>query len=388
MAIEIVEVTSRRQLRKFIYLPEKLHREHRNWLPPVYMDEWKFYHPKKNRAHAHCDTTLALAYRDGVLCGRIMGIIHHAFNREWKQRDARFFNLDCIESREVAGALIAYVEEWAAARGMTHVNGPYGFSDKDPQGALIEGFDELPLIAAPCNFEYLPALIEAAGYKPHIHWVEYKFPIPGALPDLYPRVCKRVMRSGKYRVLDFRKKREIRPYILPVFRLINESFEPLYGFARMSEAEMKSLARQYWPVLDPRFVKIVLCKDEVVGVVIAIPSPSTGIRQARGRLLPFGIFTLKKHMKKTRQLDLMIGAIREEHRGRGIDVLLATQLIDSAREAGMEWIDSHLELEDNHKIRAEMERLGGKVTKRFRSYRKKIEGRAPTSRKQDAGPLS
>ncbi len=373
MAIDIVEVTSRRQLRKFIYLPEKLHREHANWLPPIYLDEWKFYHPEKNRAHAHCDTTLALAYRNGLLCGRIMGIIHHAFNKEWKQRDARFFNLDCIKSEEVAHALLRYVEVWAAKKGMTHVNGPYGFSDKDPQGALIEGFDELPVIAAPCNFEYLPELIEGAGYEAHVNWVEYKFPVPRAIPDLHQRVYDRVMRSGKYRVLDFRKKSEIRPYILPVFRLINETFEPLYGFARMSEEEMKSLAKQYWPVLDPRFVKLVLHGEEPAGVVIGIPNPSIGIRKAGGRLLPFGIFTMKKHMKKTKQLDLMIGAIREDLRGRGIDVLLAKHMLDSARDAGMEWIDSHLELEDNHKIRAEMERLGGTVKKRFRSFRKTIK---------------
>ncbi len=372
MAIDIVEVTTRRQLRKFIYLPEKLHRSHANWVPPIYLDEWKFYHPKKNRALAHCDTTLALAYRDGLLCGRIMGIIHHAYNRKWKQRDARFFNLDCINSPEVANALMRYVEEWAARRGMTHVNGPYGFSGKDPQGALIEGFDELPVIAAPCNFEYLPELIKGAGYEAYVNWVEYKFPVPRSIPALHQRIYERVMRSGKFHILDFRKKSAIRPYILPVFRLINESFGPLYGFARMSEEEMKSLARQYWPVLDPRFVKLVLHGEEVVGVVIGIPNPSTGIRKAGGRLLPFGVFTIKKHMRKTKQLDLMIGAIREDLRGRGIDVLLAKHMLDSAREAGMEWIDSHLELEDNHKIRAEMERLGGTVKKRFRSFRKAI----------------
>ncbi len=373
MVVQIESVKTRKQLKKFIYLPEKLHKNHANWLPPIYMDEWKFYNPRKNHAMAHCDTTLALAYKNGELVGRIMGIIHYAFNETWNQKDGRFFNLDCINDQEVANALIKYIEDWARSKGMDHVVGPYGFSDKDPQGAMVEGFDKLPVISAVCNFDYIPELIQNAGYKPYITWVEYKFPVPDKLPDLYYRVYDRLMRQGKFQIKEFTSKRELRPYIIPVFRLINEAFTPLYGFAKMSEAEMKALARQYWPVLDPRFVKLVFQENEVVGVIIGIPNLTEGIRKARGRLFPFGIFTIKKYMKQTRQLDLIIGAIKEDLRGRGIDVLLGKHILESAQKAGFLWVDSHLELETNVKIRAEMERMGGKIEKWFRTFRKAIQ---------------
>jgi hypothetical protein len=47
MAIEIKEVTTKRMMREFIHLPAKIHRNHSNWVPPIYMDEWTYFNPKK-----------------------------------------------------------------------------------------------------------------------------------------------------------------------------------------------------------------------------------------------------------------------------------------------------------------------------------------------------
>ena len=47
-------------------------------------------------------------------------------------------------------------------------------------------------------------------------------------------------------------------------------------------------------------------------------------------------------------------------------------MIESANEAGLKFMDSHLDLEDNWKVRAEMERFGGKVYKRYRIFSKDL----------------
>jgi len=40
MGIEIREVQGRKDLRRFIYLPERIHRNHPTWVPPIYVAEW------------------------------------------------------------------------------------------------------------------------------------------------------------------------------------------------------------------------------------------------------------------------------------------------------------------------------------------------------------
>ena len=77
MAIEIREVSTKKDLRTYIYLPEKIHKNHKNWLPPVYMDEWTFYNTKKNKCFSYSDTILVLAYRGDEPVGRVMGIINN-----------------------------------------------------------------------------------------------------------------------------------------------------------------------------------------------------------------------------------------------------------------------------------------------------------------------
>ncbi len=89
--LQIQEIASKSDLKDFIYLPEELHKNHLNWVPPIYRDEWDYFNPKKNRAFTYCDTTIILARRDGKPVGRIMGIINHRYNDEKKRKGCQIF---------------------------------------------------------------------------------------------------------------------------------------------------------------------------------------------------------------------------------------------------------------------------------------------------------
>jgi hypothetical protein len=135
---------------------------------------------------------------------------------------------------------------------------------------------------------------------------------------------------------------------------------------------MEALARRFLPLLDPRFVKLGVKNGTPIGFVVAMPNIDSGLRRARGRLFPFGFLHLLRAVRSSRQLDLLAGGVRAEDRGRGSDVLGMTALLRSAIVAGFTSLDSHLELETNHRVRALMERLGGSVSKRYRIYGKAI----------------
>jgi len=80
MEVTIKIVETKTDLKKFIYLPAEIHKDHKTWLPPIYKDEWAFYNPEKNNAFSHSDTVLFLAYRGKKVVGRIMGIINRLYN--------------------------------------------------------------------------------------------------------------------------------------------------------------------------------------------------------------------------------------------------------------------------------------------------------------------
>jgi len=374
MSINLIEVKTKKQLKDFIYLPEKLHAGQENWVHPIYMDEWSYFNPKKNKAFSFSDTLLLLAEKDGQVVGRVMGIINRRYNEVRNEKTARFGYLESIQDQEVVHALLSRVEQWAREKGMTRIIGPYGFSDQDPEGFLIKGFENRATIATYYNFEWLPEMVEKAGYTKDIDYFVYKIEVPKEIPEIYHRVSERILRKGNFQLLEFRKRKEIKPWIRPILSLMNETYidSNIYGYAPLDEKEMDDLARKYLPVLDPRFIKGVLKDGQVVAFVVAIPDMTAGIKKARGRLLPFGFIHILRAQKKTKQLDLLLGAIKKEYRGLGLDALMGMAMLTSAREAGFEIMDTHHEMEANVRVRAEMERLGGKIYKVYRVYQKAL----------------
>jgi GNAT superfamily N-acetyltransferase len=374
MAIEIREVASRKDMKTFIYLPEKIHAGHANWVHPIYMDDWKYFDPKKNKAFGYCDTTLVVAWKDGRAVGRIMGIINKRFNEYRKENVARFGYFETTEDREVFDALLRHVEDWARAKGMTKVIGPYGFSDQDPEGWLIEGFEHRATIATYYNFPWMPKWLEEDGYAKDNDWFVYKLDVPKEPPELYKKIYERAVRRGNYDIVEFKSRKEIKPWIRKVLGLMNETYVAgnIYGYAPLTEEEMDDLAKRYLPVIDPRFVKVIAKDGEVLAFIIAMPDMTEGILKARGRLLPFGFIYVLRAAKKTKQLDLLLGAIKEPYRGQGLDALMGIKILLSASEAGMEMMDTHHEMEANVAVRSEMERMGGVIYKKYRAFSKAL----------------
>lgn len=369
MSINIIRVSSPGQLRQFIRLPFRLYKGHPYWLPPLYFDERNFFNPRKNKSMRVCDTVLLMAEKDGIPCGRVMGIINPAYNRLKSENRARFFKFDCIHDQAVAHALISSVKSWASEKGMDQLIGPFGFSDKDPQGLLISGFDQRAVMIAPYNHPYYVDLIENEGFVKEIDLVEYLIPVPDKIPEFYMRILERATRNNHLDCIGFKSKKEIKPYIIPVLELMNETFSEIFGYSPLDREEMKKFAAEYLPILDPDFVKIVVDGNKVVSFFIAIPDIGPALQKAHGRLFPLGIFYLMKEMKRTNYLVLMLGGIKSTYQGKGLDVMMGTKMLESALQRGIRMINSHLELETNLKVRAEMEKMGGQVCKTYRIFR-------------------
>jgi len=374
MQIDIIDVKSRKDLREFIFLPEKIHKGHKNWVPPIYMDEKRYFNSEKNKSFSYCDTTMKLAYKGKELVGRIMGIINNRYNEVRKEQTARFGYLETIEEQEVVCAFLNSIESWARDHGMREIVGPYGFTDQDPEGFLIEGFENRATIATYYNYAWMPRFVERQGYTKDVDYIVYKIEIPKELPGFYKRIYERLKRRGTFEIIEFSKRRELKKWVKPILSLMNKCYieSSIYGYAPLDDKEIEELGKRYLPIIDPRFVKGVIKDGELVSFIIGIPDMTEGIQKVKGRLFPLKFLKILRAEKETRQLDLLLGGIDKKFRGIGLDVLMGSKMIMSAHEAGMEIIDTHHELESNLKVRAEMEKMGGKIYKRFRIYRKNL----------------
>lgn len=369
--IVIKEVLTRKDLREFIYLPEKVHRNE-DWLPPIYMDEWELFDRKKNKSFKYADVRMLLAYKNHKPVGRIMGLINRRYNEINKEQHGRFCFMECYNDPEVFHALISSVEDWARQNVMIKLVGPLGFSDKDPQGFQTEGFEYPQFITSANNSPYMNQLVEAEGYIKKIDLVNYLGDIPKVFPLVYERVLERVKRTEEFKIVEFASKKEIKPYIIPVLELMNETFAEIYGFVPLTDKEKSDFAARYLFILDPKFLKVVEKDGRLIGFAIGIPDLSDGVKAARGRMFPFGFIKVLRASKRSKKLMLMLGGVKKEFRGKGIDVLMGVKILQDGINSGMKTLNSHIVLEDNLRMRGEYERIGCKVVKKFRIYQKDL----------------
>lgn len=374
MEIVLKEVLTKKDLKEFVKLPARIHQGHKNWIPPLYMDEWDFFNPLKNKSFGYCSHIRLLAWRDKEIVGRIMGLINHRYNQVKGENNARFSYLETYNDQEVAHLLLSRVESWAKSLGAEKIVGPLGFSDKEPQGYLVDGFDEPTVLAANCNFSYQVDLIRNEGYTPEINLVTYKLKIPETTPPLYLRMLPRIEKlNSEFHVVEFNSRWKLRKYIRPVLHLTNRAFQQIYGSMPYEEKEMDDFANRFIWLLNPKFIKVVEDNDKnVIAYTVAMPDISKGIQKSKGHLLPFGIFHILRSGKKSHRIVALLGAVDEQYRGRGLDVMMALKVLESGRQEGKTEIDGHLVMETNRAMRGEYEHLGGQVYKRYSIFAKQL----------------
>ena len=171
MAIEIKQVTTRRELKRFIRLNYEMYKDNAFAVPDLYEDMLKTFSRDKNPAFEFCEADYFLAYKEGRLVGRVAAIINRRANATWQKQTVRFGWIDFVDDEDVSRALIDTVAAWGRERGMTEMEGPLGFTDMDAEGMLTEGFDQLSTMATIYNYPYYPQHMERLGLTKAMDWM-------------------------------------------------------------------------------------------------------------------------------------------------------------------------------------------------------------------------
>ena len=378
MAITIRKVNSKRDLKRFIRFNYELYKGNPYSVPDLYDDMLNTFNPKKNAAFEFCEADYFLAYRDGRLVGRVAAIINHKANQTWNKKEVRFGWIDFVDDTEVSEALIRTVEQWGRERGMTHIQGPLGFTDMDAEGMLVEGFDQLGTMATIYNYPYYPAHMERLGFVKDADWVEYKIYVPDAIPEKHQRISDLIQRKDNLKIKKYTSGKKIaQEYGQAIFELVNEAYTPLYGYSALTQGQIDQYVKMYLPILDLRMVTLITDQSgELVAVGISMPSLSEALQKAHGRLLPFGWYHLLKALffkRRAKMLDLLLVAVKPEYQNKGVNALLFTDLIPVYQQLGFEYAESNPEMEMNGKVQAQWEYFRTEQHKRRRAFRKNIE---------------
>lgn len=375
MAVFVKEISGKKELKKFIQFSIELYKGSSCFVPPLIDEEVCTLSPKSNPAFDFCEAVYYMAYRDNKPVGRIAGIINHQVNEKNGEKHARFGFVDFIDDPEVSQALFEAVEQWARSKGMTAIQGPLGFTDMDPEGMLIEGFDQIGTMATIYNYPYYPEHMTKLGYQKEIDWVEFKIYIPDAIPEKHQRISDIVQKKYNLKVLKFSKtKALIQGYGQKIFELVNHAYADLYGYSALTQRQMDYYIKMYISMLRLDNVTLIADPDnELVGVGIAVPSMARALQKSKGKLFPSGFYHLLKALKGQNDVvDLLLVAVRPDYQNKGVNALLFSDLIPVFIQNGYKYAESNPELEINGKVQSQWQYFDYEQHKRRRAFIKTL----------------
>lgn len=367
--------TDRDQLSQYVQFPIDLYRDNACYVPPLVIDQIATLSPEGNPAFDFCEAQSFMAFDNGEPVGTITAIINRAANEKTGQKQMRFGFMDFIDSDEVVDSLFEAVAQWGRERGMEEMVGPVGFTDMDPEGMLIEGFDEMGTMATIYNYPYYVRHMERLGFEKDADWIEYRITIPDGIPEKHQRIGEIVSRKYGLKVLKYTSRKKIRrEYGRAIFELVNEAYADLYGFVPLTDRQIEHYINVYIDVLRLEDVSLVVDSEgTLVALGISMPSLSQALRKSHGRLFPFGWYHLLKAIKgHTDVVDLLLVAVKPEYQSKGVNALIFNDLIPRYIANGYKFAESNVELEGNESVQKQWEYFERRQHRRRRAWKKSL----------------
>ena len=377
-SVEIRPVRSRRELKRFVKVPFRLHRESPQWVPPLVYERMEFLDRKKNPWFEHGEAEYLIAERDGEPVGRITAQIDERWDEIQGGSDAMFGFFETTEDPAVASALLDSATGWAAARGRSRILGPMDFTTNDEVGILIEGHELHPYILENWHPPYYRSLLEGHGFGKTMDLLMWELEL-GSLKEgekFDPAIhaaAQKALRDEGVTIRNIDKgnlEREMRLFT-PVY---NDAWADNWGFVPPTDAEIAFHAKILKQVLDEDWAYIAEKDGEAIGAALTLPDINQVLVKMGGRLLPFGWLRFLLGKRRIDRLRVFALGVKRDYHHTGVAAGLYLKHLETAHKPGaiqggeMGWI-----LETNKPMNRAMEGMGGKVVKRYRIYEKSID---------------
>ncbi len=374
ITIEKVDTTSKKQVNEFVEFPFRIYKGVKEWVPPILSDIKLMLNSQKHPFYEHSDAEFFVARENGEMLGRIALLENKLSNKYHDKKQACFYLFESVDDYSVAEKLFNHGFEWAKKRNLNNILGPKGLSSFDGYGFLVEGFDKRQMMTMMnYNLPNYPQFVEKMGFKKVVDWVSSYADIPNfILPEKVKEAAKRVEEHGKFKVLKFKNKGEIKKWAWRIGQAYNKSFVNNWEYYPLTDNEIKFVLDNILVVAVPDLIKIITYKDEAVGFLLAFPDISAALQKYQGRLSPMALIAYMSELNKTDWVSFNgIGILPELH-GMGGNALLFNEIFKSANSHHFRHGELTQVAETAKEMRKDLQNLGVKPYKNHRIYGKDI----------------
>ena len=371
--IEIKEVKSTKEMKKFVDLPFEIYKDNPFWVPTIKKDELESF-DSKNAIFKTVDAKFFLAYKQNEVVGRIVSIINWTEVNDLRKPKIRFGWLVFKEDINILKALLTTVENIGKQNKMNYIEGPMGFSNMDKAGMLTEGFDKVATLIGSYNYDYFPRYIQDLGYKPEAEWLEYSIALEnlGSVKQM-DKLCELIKKRYEIDTYRFKSIQDMMPYVDEMFDLLNLTYSELQSFVPIQKFQVEHYKKKYLKFIHPDFISCVKDKNgKMIAFAITMPSFSKAFQKTNGKLFPFGWWHLMNAQKKNDHVEFYLIGINPDYQNKGVNALIFKELYDKFSVRGFKTLETNPLLEENIKIQQLWKNFDPVIHKRRKTFSKKL----------------
>ncbi len=352
--IEVIEINSRKDIRRFIDFSFNLYSKNPYWTPPIIIEEIDTLDKNKNPVFKNAMGHYFLALKDGVTVGRIAVMINWIEVRELKKKKVRFGWFDVIDDINVTAALMEKVHTIGIENNMDFIEGPVGFSNMDKAGMLVEGFEESNTMITWYNAPYYYQHFKKLGYKDLAVWVEYEIKLSSfeKSPEKIKKFSELMLKRYRLKPLYFKSKSEIVPYVEKIFVLLEQTYGKLQTFVPIQKYQIRQYKEKYFRYINPEFIKCIDNEEnELVAFCITMPSFTKALKKANGRMYPFGFLYFLKALYFNSRASFYLIGVHPKYQKKGVTAIIFNEMQKTFNKEGYKIVETNPELEENSSIK-------------------------------------
>lgn len=371
--ITVKKVSTKKELKEYVLFSFELFKDNPNWIPPIIAEELETFDKTKNPAFHSAEAHFYVAYKEGKIAGKIAAIINWDEVNILKKSKVRFGWFDVIDDIEVTKALLEKVYELGRQHHLEMVEGPIGFSNLDKVGVLVEGFEEMGNMVTWYSMPYYKDHFEQLGLVKEKEYVESSFSFTNIDPAPFMKISKLIQERYQLRAINFTKTKDIMPYVDEMFDLFNETYAKLQSFVAINQIQKEYFKKKYISFINPEYIKFILDKDDkMVAFAIVMPGFSDALKKAKGKLFPFGFYHLLQARKHSKEAVFYLIGVTPEYQSKGITAIIFEEYYKIFKAKGIHTCVRTPELEENNAVHNLWKHFDSKITKRRRTYSKKL----------------
>jgi len=372
-SVEIRPVRSRRELKRFIDLPYRLHAG-TPWIPPLRLERRLFLNRRLNPYFKHGEAEYFLAWRGDRVLGRVTAQIDRAFNEFHDSRWGMFGFLELEDDEQAMAALLGAAEGWLRERGCDRMVGPMDLSMNEESGVLIDGYGLEPLIRQPWHPPYYQRLCEAAGLEKAMDLYSWALEIADR-KDVLPILFELDERARDEHGVTIRRmsRRRLRKEMDGFAEIYNAAWAENWGFVPYSKEDLDAYALDMQLVFSRDWFMVAEKDGETIAVAITLPDLNQVLKRMKGRILPFGWWHFLNRSRICDQVRVGFLGVKPEHQHTGVAASLYVEHFNTAARVPQKHGEAGWILETNDAMNRGLEAMSAEIVKRYRIYEKAIQ---------------